>query len=78
MTLLRLLIIAAVIWLLIRLIRQALGNRGKHTPGPAELPGKMVRCEHCGLHLPVDEAIVENGRTFCSRAQDSVRVTSPQ
>ncbi len=31
---------------------------------PAEV---MIACEHCGLHVPAGEAIVQSGHTFCSR-----------
>ena len=27
----------------------------------------MVRCAHCGLHLPGSEAIAADGRHFCSQ-----------
>ena len=26
----------------------------------------MVRCAHCGIHLPRSEALLQNGRTWCS------------
>jgi uncharacterized protein len=28
----------------------------------------MVRCAHCGIHLPRSEAVVSRGRTYCSTA----------
>lgn len=32
-------------------------------------PGRMVRCAHCGLHLPESEAVRSaDGRDFCSPA----------
>lgn len=27
----------------------------------------MVRCTHCGIHLPRSEAVLSNGRTWCSQ-----------
>lgn len=27
----------------------------------------MVRCAHCGIHLPRSEALLLNGRTWCSQ-----------
>ncbi|WP_164878303.1 PP0621 family protein [Pollutimonas thiosulfatoxidans] len=27
----------------------------------------MVRCEHCGIHLPRSEAVLTDGRTWCSQ-----------
>ena len=29
-------------------------------------PKDMVRCQYCGLHLPEDEAVRINGRSYCS------------
>ena len=34
-------------------------------PGPAA-PESMVRCAHCGIHLPRSEAVLQNGMTWCS------------
>lgn len=30
-------------------------------------PESMVRCEHCGIHLPRSEAVLSGGRTWCSQ-----------
>jgi len=27
----------------------------------------MVRCAHCGIHLPRSEAVLMNGQTWCSQ-----------
>lgn len=27
----------------------------------------MVRCEHCGIHLPRSEAVMAEGRIWCSQ-----------
>nr|WP_249204718.1 PP0621 family protein [Achromobacter sp. Marseille-Q0513] len=39
-------------------------------PKPPAQPGggaeAMVRCAHCGIHLPRSEALLQNGRTWCS------------
>lgn len=29
-------------------------------------PETMVRCAHCGIHLPRSEALLLNGETWCS------------
>ncbi|MGE8636701.1 MAG: PP0621 family protein, partial [Achromobacter piechaudii] len=34
-------------------------------PSPAA-PESMVRCAHCGIHLPRSEAVLLNGKTWCS------------
>lgn len=28
----------------------------------------MVRCAHCGVHLPLSEAIMAQGKYYCSEA----------
>jgi len=68
MNLARLVIVAAVVWLAIyalRRIRQYLTPPKKAAaPGSAK---NMVRCAHCGLHLPESEAIADRGQYFCSQ-----------
>jgi uncharacterized protein len=49
--------------------RQA-GQQGAKKPkadarGPKPLES-MVRCAHCGIHLPRSEALQQNGQTWCS------------
>ena len=35
---------------------------------PQARPGEsMIRCEHCGIHLPRSEAVLIGGRTWCSQ-----------
>ena len=38
---------------------------GPAAPNPAT-PESMVRCAHCGIHLPRSEAVLQNGLTWCS------------
>lgn len=35
---------------------------------PSRIPERMVRCAHCGVHLPESDAIVEGGVHFCNDA----------
>jgi uncharacterized protein len=39
--------------------------RVEKKPSPKPLKD-MVRCETCGLHLPIDESIKKDGLYFCS------------
>jgi uncharacterized protein len=55
-------IVALVIWLL-RRYRRSLEDDAK--PRRAEIED-MVRCAHCGMHLPRSESIESGGRHFCS------------
>jgi uncharacterized protein len=38
----------------------------KQRPGPSALPQTMVRCNHCGLHLPLQEALKGRKGQYCS------------
>ncbi len=33
----------------------------------ARAPEAMVRCAHCGIHLPRSEALLQGGQTWCSQ-----------
>ncbi len=33
---------------------------------PAKDTEAMVRCAHCGIHLPRSEALLSRGKTWCS------------
>ena len=67
MNLIRLLAIAALIWIVYSLVRRYLRKPAtvlkKDTARPIE---SMVRCEQCGLHIPATEAIRDGDQTFCS------------
>ena len=52
--------IAAVIYLLIRSYRKQTQQQDK--PSAED----MVRCAHCGVHLPKGESVQADGRFFCS------------
>ena len=52
--------------------RGATGRGRAAPPGPAE---SMVRCAHCGIHLPRSEALLLGGETWCS--QEHARLGRP-
>jgi uncharacterized protein len=69
----RLLVFAVVIFALIWLLKRALGE---HEDGDAPRArtrslgasgdaGELVRCAHCGIHLPRSEAQAAGGRLYC-------------
>lgn len=41
----------------------------------SQQPESMVRCEHCGIHLPRSEAVLTGGHTWCS--QEHARLGRP-
>ena len=71
----RLIIILLVIWLIYRLyqgVKRQLEQRQEHNQKPTK-PGNagnakaesIVRCQHCGLHVPVSEALQSNNKYYC-------------
>jgi uncharacterized protein len=62
----RLVLLALAVLVLVWLVRRALGaRRGGAAPRDAH-GGALVRCAHCGVHLPRAEARVADGRDYCS------------
>ena len=56
--------ILAVIYLLVR------ASKRPKTPPPEAKAAEeaMAQCAHCGVHFPLNEAVDEAGRVFCSEA----------
>ncbi len=65
----RYLLIIIGIWVLSIVIRKALRQRNRRPPDPTHQrqPVDMVRCNHCGTHLPAPEARQKDGKFYCSR-----------
>jgi uncharacterized protein len=62
----RLVLLALAVLVLVWLVRRALGARRADAP-PREGPsGELVRCAHCGVHLPRSEARAAPGGEYCS------------
>jgi uncharacterized protein len=61
---LRMLVLVALIVLAVWLVRRAL--RAPRGPAPLAKEGELVRCAHCGLHLPRAEAREAAGALYCS------------
>lgn len=63
MRILVLLAIGLLLYIIIsNLLRQS-RNQSSTTTGKSE---RMVRCEHCGLHIVEHEALEDNRQFFCS------------
>jgi len=52
--------IAAVVYLLIRSFRKQPPQQD------VAITEDMVRCAHCGVHLPKGESVLADGHFFCS------------
>lgn len=66
-----------------RMISRKAARRGAPPAPPSprdtsfgNAPETMVRCAHCGVHLPRSEALLQNGRTWCS--EEHARLGAPQ
>jgi uncharacterized protein len=58
-------VVFGVIWW-IKLSRPASASKTSSTD--RDQPLNMVRCAHCGLHLPENEAIQSRNAVYCSDA----------
>jgi uncharacterized protein len=56
-------LVVAAVWAIRRALRAA--TRGD-SAGRPPVPGELVGCARCGLHLPRTEARERNGLLFCS------------
>ena len=58
-------IIAAAFWLWRRITRPAPRAPEQQS---ADTAVPMVRCQHCGTHVPREQALADNQQWFCSQA----------
>jgi uncharacterized protein len=42
-------------------------KRAAPLSGRQTAPESMVRCAHCGIHLPRSDAVLMDGKTWCSK-----------
>ena len=67
MALIRILVIALVVWLLIRMLRNWMDRKAVKPAPKAEQIDTVVRCAHCGLHIPQQEAVQVGDQYYCSK-----------
>lgn len=73
------LLIAGVVWFMVRNYqrKQELRERRKDAETGAHLPGaRIVRCKHCDVHLPQQDALREGDNWFCSQAHKQAWLAS--
>lgn len=63
-------------WLLFGRSRRG-QRRGRDAPAPSPPLEGMVACAHCGVHLPASEALLANGRSYCSAAHRDAGPSAP-
>lgn len=63
-----LLIIAIVgVFLIVRTLLRSPARKSPDPPGRLKQQGVVVRCAHCGMHVPQLEAYRSGNRMYCSR-----------
>jgi uncharacterized protein len=73
---LRFLVILAALFLVYLIVRKMLTKPASpKRPNAVQDVRKVVRCEHCGLHVPENEAVIADGRRYCS--QEHARLGPP-
>jgi len=66
MNLIRLIVIALIIYLVARILKRWAASKNSPTSNKLQ-ETKMVRCEVCQLHIPEDDALQKNGHFYCSQ-----------
>lgn len=64
--LIKLILLALGVWVVYRLLKSYGRSVSQDQSPRAENGGDMVRCAHCGVHLPRSEAIVSREEFFCT------------
>ncbi len=64
-----LVLVVVIVWAVLKNYSKS-RSRGAAPRTPA--PEDMVRCEHCGVHLPRSESHASGGNFFCS--EDHLRL----
>lgn len=65
------LVVVVVLWLMLRQRkpqRPPSGARASSTPAQGAGAQTMVQCQHCGVHLPRADAVLDLRGAFCSPA----------
>ena len=68
-------VVAVVFWLFKSYRKRLPKEGGEEMPGQAE---DMVRCVHCGVHLPKRESVLAGGKYYCSEAHRRIHVDKPE
>ena len=72
-----------LLWHGLRSVVQQIGSTPPQprvpTDSPKPVTGKLVRCVRCGVHLPQERAILNDGQAYCGescRAEAEATATS--
>jgi uncharacterized protein len=67
MSLIRLIVIALIIYLLVQIFKRWVANKKSNSSEKQDKLKQMVRCEVCQLHIPEEEALQRDGKFYCSQ-----------
>jgi len=65
MGIIKLIIVVLVVWLGFILFKKFRKNPSSTVSQPSD--SKMVSCHVCKTHIPENEAIIQNGKAYCSK-----------
>ena len=68
MSLIRLIVIALIIYLLIQIFKRWAANKNSASSEQQQSSTTMVQCKTCQLHIPENEALQKDGEYYCSQA----------
>jgi uncharacterized protein len=67
MNLIRIIVIAAVVWLAYVLFKRWLAEKNPPRPSTNNQPQeRMVKCAYCGVHVPESQALRRGSDSYCS------------
>ncbi|MDH5649470.1 MAG: OadG family protein [Gammaproteobacteria bacterium] len=65
--LIRFLILALVLWLVIRYLKKIFGSEEKTKPLNTKTTQPMISCAKCGVYIPKDQAFVVGENYYCCK-----------
>jgi uncharacterized protein len=65
--LIKLILLALGAWVIFRLVNKSRVRAARPEDATKQATGEdMVRCVHCGVHLPRSESVISHGVSFCT------------
>jgi uncharacterized protein len=65
---LRLVLLIILAWLAYRLVKRILADDSPPAPDDNQPRIEIVPCARCGVHVPREQAIIHDGKAYCSKA----------
>jgi len=63
----KILLLAIIVWLLFKIIKRYSRSLQTRTEAKKRTDeAVMVQCRHCGLHIPREDSVADQGQYFCS------------